>query len=40
MMTLDADHPAKLSNYFWEKPQYTDAEQALKAWFRETSSAD
>ena len=25
---------------FWEKPQYADAEQSLKAWFREASNAD
>ena len=25
---------------FWEKRQYADAEQALKAWFKEASSAD
>ena len=30
----------KTLRLFWEKPQYTDAEQALKAWFREASNAD
>jgi len=25
---------------FWDKPQYADAEQSLKAWFREASNAD
>lgn len=25
---------------FWEKRQYRDAEQPLKAWFRETEKAD
>jgi mRNA interferase HigB len=25
---------------FWEKPQYADAEQPLKAWFREVSKSD
>ena len=25
---------------FWEKPAYADAEQSLKAWFREASQAD
>jgi mRNA interferase HigB len=25
---------------FWEKPEYADAEQSLKAWFREASNAD
>ena len=25
---------------FWEKSQYADAEQALKAWVREASNAD
>ena len=25
---------------FWEKREYGDAEQALKAWFREASNAD
>lgn len=25
---------------FWEKRQYADAEQPLKAWFREASKAD
>jgi len=30
----------KTLRQFWEKPQYADAEQALKAWFREASNAD
>ena len=30
----------KTLRHFWEKPQYADAEQALKAWFREASNAD
>ena len=30
----------KTLRLFWERSQYTDAEQALKAWFREASSAD
>lgn len=30
----------KTLRLFWEKPQYADAEQALKAWFREASNAD
>ena len=30
----------KALRLFWEKPQYADAEQALKAWFREASMAD
>jgi mRNA interferase HigB len=25
---------------FWEKREYADSEQPLKAWFRETASAD
>ena len=25
---------------FWDKPQYADAEQPLRAWFREASNAD
>ena len=25
---------------FWEKPEYADKEQPLKAWFREASNAD
>jgi mRNA interferase HigB len=30
----------KTLRLFWEKPQYADAEQALKAWFREALNAD
>lgn len=30
----------KTLRLFWEKSQYADAEQALKAWFREASNAD
>ena len=30
----------KTLRLFWEKPQYADAEQALKAWFGEASNAD
>ena len=30
----------KALRLFWEKPEYADAEQALKAWFREASNAD
>ena len=30
----------KTLKLFWQKPQYADAEQALKAWFREASNAD
>lgn len=30
----------KTLRLFWEKPQYADAEQALKAWFREATNAD
>lgn len=30
----------KTLRLFWEKPHYADAEQALKAWFREASNAD
>src|SRR5580765_3209549 len=30
----------KTLRLFWEKSQYADAEQALKAWFREASKAD
>lgn len=30
----------KTLRLFWEKSQYADAEQALKAWFREVSNAD
>jgi len=30
----------KTLRLFWEKPRYADAEQALKAWFREASHAD
>jgi mRNA interferase HigB len=25
---------------FWERPQYADSEQPLRAWFREASQAD
>jgi len=30
----------KTLRLFWEKPEYADAQQALKAWFREASKAD
>ena len=30
----------KTLRLFWEKPQYADPEQSLKAWFREASNAD
>ena len=30
----------KTLRLFWEKPAYADAEQPLKAWFREASNAD
>jgi len=30
----------KTLRIFWEKPQYADAEQALKTWFRDASNAD
>jgi len=30
----------KTLRLFWEKPGYADAEQSLKAWFREASNAD
>ena len=30
----------KTLRQFWERPQYTDAEQPLRAWFREASRAD
>jgi mRNA interferase HigB len=30
----------KTLRLFWEKAEYADAEQPLKAWFREASSAD
>lgn len=30
----------KTLRLFWEKPEYADSEQALKAWFREASNAD
>lgn len=30
----------KTLRLFWERSQYADAEQALKAWFREASNAD
>lgn len=30
----------KTLRLFWEKPHFNDAEQALKAWFREASNAD
>jgi len=29
----------KTLRLFWEKPEYADAEQSLKAWFREASDA-
>jgi mRNA interferase HigB len=30
----------KTLRQFWERPQYADAEQPLRAWFREVSHAD
>lgn len=30
----------KALRFFWEKTEYPDAEQALKAWFREAANAD
>ena len=30
----------KTLRLFWEKREYADAEQSLKAWFREASNAD
>jgi mRNA interferase HigB len=30
----------KTLRLFWEKPEYADAEQPLKAWFREATNAD
>jgi len=30
----------KALRIFWERPEYVDAEQPLRAWFRETSKAD
>jgi len=30
----------KTLRLFWEKPEYADVEQSLKAWFREASHAD
>lgn len=30
----------KTLRLFWERPHHADAEQALKAWFREASNAD
>src|SRR5258707_5483124 len=30
----------KTLRLFWEKPEYADAEQPLKAWFSEASNAD
>ena len=30
----------KTLRLFWEKPEYADTEQPLKAWFREASNAD
>src|SRR5437762_10811613 len=30
----------KTLRLFWEKSEYADAEQPLKAWFREASNAD
>ena len=30
----------KTLRLFWEKPEYGDAEQSLKAWFKEVSDAD
>lgn len=32
--------PAPLAFHYGAKPQFADAEQALKAWFREMSNAD
>ena len=40
MLSSDADHLPETLRLFWERSQYTDAEQALKACFREASSAD
>ena len=30
----------KALRQFWERPQYADSEQPLRAWFREASRAD
>jgi mRNA interferase HigB len=30
----------KILRHFWEKSDYTDSEQPLRAWFREASRAD
>jgi len=30
----------KTLRLFWEEPAYADAEQSLKAWFKEASNAD
>ncbi len=30
----------KTLRLFWEKPEYAEAEQPLKAWFKEASNAD
>lgn len=30
----------KTLRLFWEKPEYADAEQPLKAWFKKASNAD
>ena len=30
----------KTLRLFWERPEYADSEQALRAWFREASNAD
>jgi mRNA interferase HigB len=30
----------KALRHFWERPQYADAEQPLRAWFREATRAD
>jgi mRNA interferase HigB len=30
----------KALRLFWERPQYADSEQPLRAWFREASRAD
>ncbi len=30
----------KTLRLFWEKPEYADAEQSLKAWFKEVSKAE
>lgn len=30
----------KALKHFWERSEYADAEQPLRAWFREASSAD